>query len=220
MVFSRNLSEDEIRYLGKLQDFVKNAHSDSDSHDYSHVLTVLRHAIELAVQVKDKVDPFVVCASALLHDIGKTGHQFSKVHGLLGSSLAREFLDGINVEPKIRDEICRAVVRHTPTSKIPPQTVVEKIVYDADCLDRIGVMGLLRGFIGKTGAMDQILLRYLGSRRSDFEKLYLEESKLIRQEENEKMKQLITLIEDRLRYRMDSIENIFLTEVEEVRKET
>jgi hypothetical protein len=35
------------------------------------------------------------------------------------------------------------------TFHVAPESVEEKIVFDADGLDRLGAMGLLRGFIGK-----------------------------------------------------------------------
>jgi hypothetical protein len=134
---------------------------------------------------------------------------FSSIHGLLGGSLAEEFLDGVNVEKILRDAICRVVIRHTPTSMIPPETPEEKIVYDADTLDRLGLMGLLRGFIGKRGSMHDIMSKYMESRKKDFAKLHFEISKDIGEEANKEMDRYIGKIEERLDHRMSSIEHIF-----------
>jgi putative nucleotidyltransferase with HDIG domain len=212
MVFSRNLNKNEIDILLNLQEFVREAHADSDSHDYAHVLTVCRYAIEIAKNIQDSVDSFICIAGALLHDIGKTNRAFAHIHGLLGGGLAEEFLDAYHIDEKIRDDICRVVVRHTPTSRIPPETPEEKIVFDADTLDRLGLMGLLRGFVGKTGSMDHILTKYMEKRKTDYDKLNYEFSRALGDDMHEELMQFVFLVEDRLRTRMASIVSIFKDE--------
>jgi putative nucleotidyltransferase with HDIG domain len=198
--------------LLNLQGFIREAHAESDSHDYAHVLTVCRYAIDVAKNIRDDVDPFICIAGALLHDIGKTNRAFAHIHGLLGGGLAEEFLDANHVDEKIRDDICRVVVRHTPTSRIPPETPEEKVVYDADTLDRLGLMGLMRGFVGKTGSMDYILTKYMEKRKTDYEKLNYDYSRALGDDMHEELIQFVFLIEDRLRIRMESIHSIFKDE--------
>ncbi|MHA1618038.1 MAG: HD domain-containing protein [Promethearchaeota archaeon] len=212
MVFIRKLTSNETSIILKLQEFVKAAHADSNSHDYAHVLTVCRYAIQIGKDIPDNVDPFILSAGALLHDIGKTNSVFSHIHGLFGGSLAEEFLDGLKIDLETRDAICRVVIRHTPTSMIPPETPEEMVVYDADTLDRLGLMGLLRGFIGKEGAMDLIMTKYMEKRKLDFEKLHFKVSKEIGLEGKEMMNAFIQIIEDRLKIRMHSIEDLFSKE--------
>jgi HD superfamily phosphodiesterase len=212
MVFKRHLKKSEAEILVVLQNFIKNAHSDSDSHDYAHVLSVLRYSIQIAKEIPDEVDPFILCAGALLHDIGKTNDVFSHIHGLFGGSLAEEFLDGLALNRKLTDAICRVVVRHTPTSMIPPETSEEKVVFDADTLDRLGLMGLMRGFIGKTGAMDKIMHKYMERRKFDYKKLHYDISKKIGDAKNQELLVFSEIIEDRLSTRMASIKHIFESE--------
>ncbi|MHA1672677.1 MAG: HD domain-containing protein [Promethearchaeota archaeon] len=212
MVFIRKLTPTETSIILKLQEFVKAAHAESNSHDYAHVLSVCRYAIQIGKEIPDDVDPFILSAGALLHDIGKTNSVFSHIHGLFGGSLAEEFLDGLKIDPDIRDAVCRVVIRHTPTSMIPPETAEEKAVYDADTLDRLGLMGLLRGFIGKNGAMDVIMTKYMEKRKLDYEKLNYKISKDIGLEGKEMMNAFIQIIEDRLKTRMHSIEDLFSKE--------
>ena len=212
MVFSRKLTKKEMNVLLKLQDFIQEAHADSSSHDVAHVLSVLRYSIQIGKDIKESADPFIVCAGALLHDIGKTNTVFSHIHGLFGGSLAEEFLDGIKINPKLTEKICRVVVRHTPTSMIPPETAEEMIVFDADTMDRLGLMGLLRGFIGKEGSMGFILNKYMDKRLDDYSKLHFEVSKRIGDAKNQEMEFFIELIQDRLNTRMKSIEHIFKSE--------
>jgi HD superfamily phosphodiesterase len=212
MVFSRKLTKKEMEVLLKLQDFIRAAHAESSSHDFVHVLSVLRYSIQIGKDIEESADPFIVCAGALLHDIGKTNTVFSHIHGLFGGSLAEEFLDGIKINPKLTEKICRVVVRHTPTSMIPPETPEEMIVFDADTMDRLGLMGLLRGFIGKEGSMGDILNKYMDRRLEDYSKLHFEVSKRIGNAKNQEMEFFIELFADRLSTRMKSIEDIFKTE--------
>ena len=212
MVFSQKLTKKEMEVLIKLQDFIRQAHAESSSHDFVHVLSVLRYSIQIGKDIKESVDPFIVCAGALLHDIGKTNTVFAHIHGLFGGSLAEEFLDGIRIDPKLTTKICRVVVRHTPTSMIPPETPEEMIVFDADTMDRLGLMGLLRGFIGKEGSMGDILNKYMDKRLEDYSKLHFEVSKRIGNAKNQEMEFFIELFADRLSTRMKSIEDIFKTE--------
>ncbi|MCF2140053.1 MAG: HD domain-containing protein [Candidatus Lokiarchaeota archaeon] len=212
MVFTRQLTKEETAILLKLQNFVRSAHAESNSHDYAHVLSVCKYAIQIGKEIKEPVDPFILSAGALLHDIGKTNNVFSHIHGLFGGALAEEFLDGLKIDPELRDAICRVVIRHTPTSMIPPETPEEKAVYDADTLDRLGLMGLLRGFIGKNGAMDKIMYTYMEKRKHDFKKLHYQVSKDLGLEGEQMMLAFIQIIEDRLKTRMDSIHDLFSKE--------
>ncbi|MHA2601443.1 MAG: HD domain-containing protein [Candidatus Thorarchaeota archaeon SMTZ1-83] len=209
MVFSRQLSSQEIETLLTMQEFVRAAHAESDSHDYSHVLTVCRYAIQIAKNIEEAVDPFVTIAGALLHDIGKTNRVFAHIHGLFGGTLAEEYLDGLKIDESTRDTIARVVIRHTPTSKIPPETPEEKIVYDADTLDRLGLMGLLRGFIGKTGSMEHIMTKYMDKRKEDYEKLNFDYSRDLGDDLHRELMDFMFVLEDRLSSRMASIEHIF-----------
>ncbi len=211
-LFSRALTQKELKILLRIQDFVKRNHATSDSHDYSHVFMVTRTAIQISKKIDDIVDPFIVIAGSLLHDIGKTTSHFAGFHGLFGGSIAEEFLEGLEIENSLSEKICRVVVRHTPTSAIPPQTPEEKVVYDADTLDRLGLMGLLRGFIGKEGSMQEILEKYMNSRQLDYDKLNYEYSRELGMMGNQELEGFSMVIQKRLDDRMSSIEGIFRKE--------
>jgi len=212
MVFSRDLTNNEKEIILKLEKFVRKAHANSDSHDYAHVLTVCNYSIQIAKQINESVDPFICICGALLHDIGKTDDTFAHIHGLFGASIAEEFLDGLLIEKAITDSICRIVVRHTPTSMIPPETAEEKIVFDADCLDRLGLMGLIRGFLGKEGSMDKILTTYMDRRLEDYDKLHFNVSKDMGDWRQQELEGFVMFLQKRLEDRLSSIEHIFLKE--------
>ncbi len=67
MVFIRKLTPTETSIILKLQEFVKAAHAESNSHDYAHVLSVCRYAIQIGKAIPEDVDPFILSAGALLH---------------------------------------------------------------------------------------------------------------------------------------------------------
>jgi uncharacterized protein len=210
MVFIRHLSEEEKAILKRLEKFVRHAHGRSDSHDYAHVLTVANYSIDIALNIEEEIDPFICIAGALLHDIGKTTPTYAHIHGLLGGALAEEFLDGLKLDHTTTEAISRVVIRHTQTSMIPPETPEEMVVADADTLDRLGLMGLLRGFMGKTGeSMDEIMNRYMSKRKHDFEKLHFEYSKKIGDSLQHELMEFMIKVEDRLKFRLASIIDLF-----------
>ncbi|MFX0124086.1 MAG: HD domain-containing protein [Candidatus Hodarchaeota archaeon] len=208
-MFTRALTQKEQEILLRIQEFVRRCHAKSDSHDYSHVFKVTRTAIQISKNIDDPIDPFIVIAGSLLHDIGKTTNDFAGFHGLFGGSIAEEFLEGLEIDKSLSERICRVVVRHTPTSSIPPETPEEKVVYDADTLDRLGLMGLLRGFIGKEGSMQSILETYMTSRQQDYEKLNYEYSRELGMMGAQELEGFSHVIQKRLDDRMSSIDDIF-----------
>jgi uncharacterized protein len=216
-MFLRKLTEEERQRIRLIESFVRNKHKESDSHDFSHVLEVTQYAIRIASLVPDEVDPFILICGALLHDIGKTNLTFKTMHGLIGSAIAEEFLDAMGyTDPAlkpVRDAICRIVARHTPTTMVPPETVEEKIVFDADCLDRLGIIGVLRGFIGKNGSIASILEQKMRTRLKDYGKLHFDESKRIGKEMNDQAVNFISLVRGALEKRKASIEELELHQV-------
>lgn len=218
MVIARALSNSELEILRKLQDFIKSAHHNSGRSDFAHILSVAKNSILIGQEITDEVDPFILIAGALLHDIGKTQKEFSHIHGLFGGSLAEEFLMGHNVPEDITNAICRVVIRHTGSSMISPETPEERIVSDADSLDRIGLIGLLRAFIGRSGSMTEILSKFLDSEEVAYEELHYSESKKLGKEKNEEMLRYIHTFKERLEIRLKSIDDVIGTFIDKNKK--
>lgn len=207
-MFSRSLMSDERRWLEEIELFVKEKHADLGSHDYSHVLQVTEFAMEIANNIDDEVDPVVVICGALLHDIGRTISD--EMHGLVGGSIAEELLESLPLSDEQARRITKVIVRHTATSHVVPQSVEEKIVYDADGLDRLGTMGLLRGFVGKKGSMVEVLERYMAKRVKAYDKLFFPISQKIGKVRDEEMRKLIMLFTQRLNERKETVEELTL----------
>ena len=176
-MFARPLTEAEAQLVERIVEFVSSKHKRCEGHDYSHVLLVAHLAIEIAQRVPEPVDPFIVIAGALFHDIGRVGATTGSLHGLAGAGVAYEFLRAVTDDEETRGKVARVVARHTPTSRIPPETIEEKIVFDADTMERFGWVGVLRGIMGRTGSIEDILQTVIRKRAADYEQLYLPESK-------------------------------------------
>jgi uncharacterized protein len=178
-VFERNLSRKEFEVIQQIETFVRDKHCHEAGHDHSHVLAVTSYAIQIARAIPEDVDPFILISGALLHDIGRVGTHTGVLHGVRGARIAGEYLEAMGVSLDIRDNINSIVARHTPTTRRTPEAIEEKIVYDADALDRLGLMGMLRGLMGKKGSTQDILEDRIQKRLGDYGKLHFEASRSI-----------------------------------------
>ncbi|MFH1063550.1 MAG: HD domain-containing protein [Candidatus Woesearchaeota archaeon] len=172
MVFKRKLDVDEIEVIEHIVDFVKEKHHRSEGHDYSHVLEVCRLSIEIAKKIPDQIDPFVLMCGALLHDIGRINAPNGLFHGLDGAARANELLKAYTNDETVSRQVQNIIIRHTPESRVPPQAPEEKVVFDADTIERLGFMGMVRGLMGKSGTMEEIIDDRVHKRLLDYAKLY------------------------------------------------
>ncbi len=177
MVFKRKLYPEEVIIIERIVDFVKDKHQRAEGHDYSHVLEVCRLSIEIAKEIKDPVDPFVMICGALLHDIGRINAPNGLFHGIDGAARAEEILESYSVDENVNNKVQRIIVRHSPESMISPESPEEKVVFDADTIERLGFMGMIRGIMGKSGTMEYIIEDRVHKRLADYEKLFYSTSK-------------------------------------------
>lgn len=189
-------------------DFVRSKHKHQTGHDYAHVLEVCRWALEIGSKIKQPVDPFIVLCGALLHDIGRIGASDGSFHGVDGGARTREFLDAVMEDQEMVARITGLVVRHTPTSGIPPRTDEEKVVCDADGLDRLGLMGMFRGIMNRKGSMEFIIKDRIKTRLQDFDKLYFPESRELAEPFYKETLRIVELLEKALDRRLLNLEQI------------
>lgn len=211
-MFTRHLSEEEVAILRRIEVFVRDKHDKLQGHDYSHVLAVTQYAIEIAKRIPDSVDPFVLVCGALFHDIGRVETVTGRLHGLRGATIADEYLKAVGIGHEIREQIVGIVVRHTDTSMLLPETVAEKVVFDADDLDRLGLLGMLRGMMVRNvdWSMQDIIENRLEKRKKDYQKLYFQASRELGQELYKETLQLIDFIQDSLNKRRHEISKLNL----------
>jgi uncharacterized protein len=210
-VFERNLTRREMELIEDIQEFVEEKHSQSERHDYSHILQVVRYAIQIARAIPDEVSPFVLICGALFHDIGWIGTENGILHGLRGATIVDEYFDATWVSADIKKKIKGIVVRHTATSMMPPQTVEEKIVWDADGLDGMGLIGILRGLVAdEQGSIEEILTEEFRESSKTYDKLYFEESRRIGKELHQETIEVVQSFKRALEHRLKAIGQLAL----------
>ena len=209
-MFSRDLTEKEIEMVGIIEGFVREKHAHNIGHDYSHIIEVTRRAMEIAQMVPEPADPFILICGALFHDLGRVGVPTGAMHGVRGAAFAEQFLKASWIDKDTGKKIVRIVTRHTPTSHMPPETIEEKIVYDDDTLDRFGWIGILRGIMGKTGSIEDIIEKVIAKRSEDYELLIFEESKEIGKEAHGDSIFFLNELRRALRKRSKEIRELFL----------
>ena len=208
-MFTRKLTDDEITKINNMGIFIKDKHRRTEGHDYSHILAVTKYAIEIAREVSDPIDPFILIAGALLHDIGRVGQAYGGLHGLLGGAIAEEYLEGIGIDDKTKDIITKIITRHTPSSQISPESPEEKIVFDADALDRLGQIGILRGVMGKKGKSIEELLEWtIKGRCKVYGQLHYEKSRELGKVPHEETDRFIIELEKMLEDRVEDISDL------------
>ncbi|MDE6385354.1 MAG: HD domain-containing protein [Eubacterium sp.] len=115
------------------------------AHDRDHIYRVLNNCLIIA-QKESNVDYEILMTAALLHDIGRDGKV--KKHNEIGAELAYDFLNSINFPKDKIESVCHAIFCHSNSCYGMQKTLEAKILYDADKLDAVGVMGICRALIG------------------------------------------------------------------------
>nr|BBH92363.1 phosphohydrolase [Thermogemmatispora argillosa] len=133
------------------------------AHGWDHIERVYRLA--LGIGQREGADRFVVGMAALLHDLGRVAPagegpeqgqgQASAVQGRhhadLSHELAAELLTAYRVPEAEREAILHAVLAHSFSRGVEPRTLEARVVRDADRLDALGAIGIMRWAI--TGAL-------------------------------------------------------------------
>lgn len=135
---------------------------DDPVHDFSHSLRVAHNCIQIEAKERSSFgkngDPEILLAAALLHDIGNVEKNHPKAH--LSSQFSAEqaeiILRSVGFPSEKIDETLDAILCHSFSAGLTPQTYNGKIFQDADRLDGLGAIGIARLFA--TGARFNALL--------------------------------------------------------------
>lgn len=116
------------------------------SHDFLHVQRVVRMAKDLAQKEKAKLE--VVMPAAYLHDVVYIPKNDSrrKESSRISAAAAVEYLKQIQYPEIYWEEIRHAIEAHSFSAGIKAETMEAKVVQDADRLDGIGAIGIMRCF--------------------------------------------------------------------------
>ena len=112
-----------------------------------HTLRVYKNGLLIA-QNEEDVDYEVLQPALLLHDIARVKASQQKVnHALLGAELAEEILSKLNYHQDKIVEIKKCIISHANSTAVEPESIEAKIIFDADKLDNIGVVGIAKSFM-------------------------------------------------------------------------
>ncbi len=118
-------------------------------HDWEHTMRVLSNARTILCKIPD-ADSEVVEIATLLHDISRPEEMISKgefCHAIKGAQVAKKYLTSLRCMQIFIDKVTSCIKAHRfRSSGYIPQTIEEKILYDADKLDSIGAIGIARAF--------------------------------------------------------------------------
>jgi len=117
----------------------KNLH-----HGFEHCLRVSKYALEIGK--RENADLLIVDMSSYLHDIGRGREEKGEYHTITSSRLAASFLRKSGLPEAEIEKVVHSIKSHSRKKphRNPPQTLEAKVLYDADGLDMIGAVGILR----------------------------------------------------------------------------
>ncbi len=113
------------------------------AHDLEHALRVREWGKLLAEELG--ADATVIELAALLHDIGRSG-AVEKTHAESSAGLSVNILQKAGYSDDLIVRVRAAIVSHSLEAGHEPNTLEAKILYDADKLDFVGAIGLVRLF--------------------------------------------------------------------------
>jgi len=133
--------------------YMKSCMRDS-AHDAGHIRRVLDAALILAQREKN-VNYDVLITAALLHDIGRE-EQFrtGESHASVGARMAKAYLLEHGEDETFAGHVSDCIRTHSFRKNDPPVTMEAKLIYDADKLDVVGVIGIARTLLYQ-GRMDE-----------------------------------------------------------------
>src|SRR6266699_1943626 len=145
-----NFSESQI--LAQVYEEVQQRFSGIDdlAHGWEHVQRVYQLALSLAEQ--EGADRFIVGMAALMHDLGRAApHEGTEHHADLSVQLATTLMSSHELPADTQHAILHAIIAHSFSRGVPPQTLEAMVVRDADRLDGLGAIGIMRWAL--TGAV-------------------------------------------------------------------
>lgn len=126
--------------IKKVYDYAKKKYNKANlqQHNFEHVLRDLYRALIIAGTEKG-VNYSILIPAVLLHDIGLTEskHQNHEEAGIL---IIKRDLPKLGYSKKEVEKIAHCIESHD--SKIKPETIEAKILFDADKLEKSGVGGV------------------------------------------------------------------------------
>lgn len=142
----KELKKNKEEILELTATFVQNTLKDAESgHDWWHIQRVWSNTKHILQH--EQADALVCELTALLHDIADS--KFHNGDETIGPRIAGEFLKSIEVDPNVIEHVQKIILNMSFKASLGDVTFHSKeleVVQDADRLDAIGAVGIVRAF--------------------------------------------------------------------------
>jgi len=117
-------------------------------HGFEHSLRVRNYALQIGK--REGADLRVVEISSFLHDIGRGREENGEYHTETSARFAASFLRKFGLSEEEIGGVVHSVECHSRKKewRKAPRTLEAKVLYDADGLEMIGAVGILRTVLG------------------------------------------------------------------------
>ena len=138
---------DKPEAIGQVEAWVREKldASDQRAHGWLHTDRVRRNILALARV--EGVDPVLAELAALLHDVGRTRPGPENEHGARSAEMAAPLLADLLLTTEEREAVLHAIRWHNSRRDDTPLLC---ILRDADMLDALGAIGIMRAFMSKS----------------------------------------------------------------------
>jgi len=132
-----------INYFQDLEEALEDA-----SHDLSHFRRVYLTAKQIASLETENTDPLVVLAAAYFHDVVTLpkNDPNNNLSSRYASKKAQDVLLTMDFPAEKIPAICHAIETHSFSAGLEPTTLEAKIIQDADRMESLGALGIMRTF--------------------------------------------------------------------------
>ena len=119
-------------------------------HDWAHGRSHIERVVGIALKIgkQEGADLDVIELAAILHDVFENKETHSNIEGfrheIEGAKEARKILKRLEVANRTIDAVCHCIESHRKRTSTEPQTIEAKCLFDADKLDCIGAIGVIR----------------------------------------------------------------------------
>lgn len=131
----------------KLRELVKRALEGELVATYDHSNRVYDWCLKMGKELGANLD--VLLPAALVHDVGVPINK--EKHYEVGKEKAKMMLQEANFPEKDMEHILHCMEAHSCYGGPDPGTLEAKILYDADKIDCVGAIGLIRGILRDLG---------------------------------------------------------------------
>lgn len=148
-----------LRLRGKYEKLKRIAEKElsCSAHGMDHVMRVYATALRIA-KSENKVDLDVLKAATLLHDIARAKEDDDATgdvcHAEESAKMSGKILKNFGYSSERIEKIKHCIVSHRYKTNCRPQTIEAKILFDADKLDALGAIMIMRAgmWIGRNNA--------------------------------------------------------------------